>query len=95
MRPLIIIPFYLLPFLNISSYSADFNKGLTATNNGDFATALKDWKPLAEQVDINAQFNLGQIYRRGLGESQDYKEAALCTYLLLNKDMQKHRLILG
>ena len=32
----------------------DFNKGLrglNAYNNGDFVTALKEWKPLAEEGD--------------------------------------------
>ena len=31
------------------SASADFQKGLTAYKSGDFATALREWKPLAEQ----------------------------------------------
>jgi uncharacterized protein len=33
------------------SWSADFQKGLTAYNSGDYATALREWKPLAEQGD--------------------------------------------
>ena len=50
MRTLIIIPVLLFSlFLGASSYSADFDKGLTAAQSGDFATALKEWKPLAEQ----------------------------------------------
>ena len=28
---------------------ADFQKGLDAAESGDYATALKEWKPLAEQ----------------------------------------------
>ena len=31
------------------SWSADFNKGFEAYNRGDYATALREWKPLAEQ----------------------------------------------
>ncbi|MDA7551431.1 hypothetical protein N8760_06405 [Rhodobacteraceae bacterium] len=27
----------------------DFNKGWAAYNSGDYATALKEWRPLAEQ----------------------------------------------
>ena len=46
-------------FLGTPSYSADFNKGLTAAQSGDFATALKEWKPLAEEGNAAAQFNLG------------------------------------
>jgi hypothetical protein len=29
------------------SASADFQKGLTAYRSGDYATALRKWKPLA------------------------------------------------
>ena len=59
MRTLIIIPVLLFSlFWGASSYSADFNKGLTAAQSGDFATALKEWKPLAGQGDADAQTNL-------------------------------------
>ena len=76
MKTLIIIPILLFSLLlGAPSYSGDFNKGMTAAQKGDYATALKVWRPLAEQGDINAQYNLGQIYRRGLGVTQDYKEA--------------------
>ena len=32
-----------------TSWGADFNKGLAAAQSGDFATALREWRPLAEQ----------------------------------------------
>jgi len=76
MKTLIIIPVLLFSLLlGVPSYSADFNKGLTAAQNGDFATALKEWKPLAEKGDAVAQYNLGQMYRNGDGVPQDYTEA--------------------
>ena len=76
MKTLIIIPVLLFSLLlGAPSYSADFNKGLTAAQNGDFATALKEWKPLAEQGLADAQYNLGLMYYRGSGVPQDYKEA--------------------
>ena len=58
------------------SESADFQKGLTAAQSGDFATALREWTPLAEQGHAKAQYNLGNMYRRGDGVPQDYKTAA-------------------
>ena len=74
MRTLIIIPVLLFSlFLGASSYSADFNKGLTAAQSGDFATALKEWKPLAGQGDADAQYNLGLMYLNGWGVPQDDK----------------------
>jgi TPR repeat protein len=36
----------------------DFGKGLAAAQSGDFATALKEWRPLAEQGDAQAQIIL-------------------------------------
>ena len=53
------------------SASADFQKGLTAAQNGDFATALREWKPLAEQGNAGAQYNLGLMYVKGEGVIQD------------------------
>ncbi len=35
------------------SWSADLQKGLDAANRGDYATALREWKPLAEQGNRN------------------------------------------
>ena len=45
------------------SWSADIQKGLTAAQSGDFATALREWTPLAKQGDASAQYNLGLMYR--------------------------------
>jgi len=57
------------------SWSADFQKGQTAYQNGDFATALREWKPLAEQGIALAQSNLGVMYQYGQGVPKDYKTA--------------------
>ena len=43
------------------SASADYQKGVTAYQSGDFATALREWTPLAEQGDALAQFSLGVV----------------------------------
>jgi hypothetical protein len=37
------------------SWSADSQKGLTAYDSGDYATALREWKPLAKQGYASAQ----------------------------------------
>ena len=57
------------------SWSADFQKGLTAAESGDYATALREWTPLAEQGNTLAQFNLGVMYDNGRGVLQDYVRA--------------------
>ncbi len=54
---------------------ADFQTGMDAYDQGDYATALKEWRPLAEQGDMLAQFNLGSLYERGQGVPQDHMQA--------------------
>ena len=53
-----------------------FQKGLAAHKRGDYATALKNWRPIAEKGDAAVQFNLGLMYFKGQGTPQDYNEAA-------------------
>jgi TPR repeat protein len=53
----------------------NFDKGWAALEDGDYATALKEWLPLAEQGDAAAQSNLGYMYDTGNGVLQDYAEA--------------------
>ena len=55
---------------------ADFQKGVDAAERGDFTVALREWKPLAEQGNADAQHNLGQMYRSGQGVVKNHKEAS-------------------
>ena len=55
----------------VSAQAQDFAKGFAAYQTGDFATALKEWRPLAEQGNANAQSNLGLMYEYGRGVLQD------------------------
>ena len=57
------------------SWSADLRKGAFAYQSGDYATALREWTPLAEQGDDFAQLSLGFMYEKGRGVPQDYKTA--------------------
>jgi hypothetical protein len=49
--------------------------GLAAYDRGDFATAMRLWRPLAEQGNVTAQYNLGVMYAKGRGVPQDDAEA--------------------
>jgi TPR repeat protein len=51
---------------------ADFKTAMEAYNRGDFAKALREWRPLAEQGDASAQFYLGLSYENGDGVPRDY-----------------------
>ena len=77
-KPIRAIHFLVLALLmTLSSpvVAQDYQKGLAAFNGGDYATALKEWKPLAEKGDMYAQSNLGLMYYNGDGVPQDYREA--------------------
>jgi TPR repeat protein len=54
---------------------ADFDDGFTAYEAGDYATALKEFRPLAEQGNSDAQFNLGLMYDQGEGVPENDAEA--------------------
>ena len=76
MNRLLILPVLLLTLLvGNPAFSADFQKGLDAYQRGDYATALREWKPLAEQGYASAQYNLGLMYDKGQGVPQIYDTA--------------------
>ena len=76
MNRLLILPVLLLTLLvGNPAFSADFQKGMDAFDKEDYATALREWKPLAEQGYALAQNNLGVMYEKGQGVSQNYKTA--------------------
>lgn len=54
---------------------AGFDEGVQAYKNKDYAKAMTEFRPLAEQGNASAQYNLGQIYRQGEGVLQDDAEA--------------------
>ncbi|SMN10840.1 hypothetical protein SPBRAN_1015 [uncultured Candidatus Thioglobus sp.] len=55
--------------------SADFKKGFSAAQRGDYKTALKEYKAAAVQGDLNAQLVLGGLYYYGTGVTQDYQQS--------------------
>ena len=74
------IPFILIIFTVLLVFSAlasaqDFDKGLQAYDRGDYAAALREWRPLAEQGNPVAQYSLGVLYIHGQGVPQNYAEA--------------------
>jgi len=57
------------------SWGADYDKAFAAYQSGDFATALQELIPLAEEGHVDAQFGLAWMYESGEGVPQDYKTA--------------------
>lgn len=50
---------------------ADVKSGVDAWARGDFAAAVREWRPAADKGDADAQFNMGQAYRLGRGVPVD------------------------
>lgn len=55
--------------------SQDFDAGMAAAEACDFTTALREWTPLAEQGDVDAQHNFGHMCVQGFGVPQDDAKA--------------------
>jgi TPR repeat protein len=54
---------------------ADVQAGSDAYDRGDYETAEKEYRKAAEEGNARAQFNLGVLYAKGQGVSQDYAQA--------------------
>ncbi|MCH7566103.1 MAG: sel1 repeat family protein, partial [Nitrospirae bacterium] len=65
----------LLMVVTASQAWADFKAGVEAYQRGDYATALTEFRPLAQQGNAEAQNNLGVMYSKGRGVPQDDAEA--------------------
>ncbi len=55
--------------------TGQFDDGLAAAERGDYTSALRLWRPLADHGDADAQYNLGAMYNNGDGVPRDYAEA--------------------
>ena len=75
MKKLLVLLIILFSLTSNVVWSADYNKGVEALDSEDYATALSEWKPLAENGNSSAQYGLGYLYDEGFGVIQDYKTA--------------------
>jgi TPR repeat protein len=67
---------FLLSFLlALPTAAQDFKKGMAAHKRGDYAAAMREWRPLADRGDAQAQYKLAFMFERGRGAPQDQAEA--------------------
>ena len=64
------LPILLLALAPLTA-QADFKSGLAAYEVGDYVTALREWRPLAEEGMAAAQYNVGLIHQHGRGVQAD------------------------
>ena len=61
----------------------------------DYATAFRIWKPLADNGNAEAQFNLAILYERGLGVRRDMSEAFELCHLAAAQGLPQAEVELG
>ena len=73
----------------------DFRSGLSAFNGGDFAAALRLWRPLAERNEARSQAGIGFMYHRGLGVQTDDAQAAFWLRKAAEQGQAEGQFMLG
>jgi len=86
MKSLVLVLVLLAWFVTPSN--ADFDAGVAAFERGDYATAFREFKPLAEKGETAAQYNLGLMYSQGRGVPQDYVQAHMWFNLAAAQDIK-------
>ena len=80
---------------SIADAAADGVAGFEAYEKGDYATALKEFMPLAESGQASAEAAVGQMYFEGKGVKPDMKEAARWLEPAASKGIARAQFLLG
>ena len=78
-----------------SAAAGQFEDATAAYHRKDYQTAIKLWKPLAEQGDAKAQYNLGVVDVKGRGVPQNYAKAVKWFYKAAEQGYAKAQNNLG
>ena len=74
---------------------AGFYEGILAAQKEDWATAMKEWLPLAKEGNPGAQANVADLYLYGLGVPENPKEAFKWHALAADQGVPKSQLFLA
>ena len=85
----------LVPLAITAVDQAKFSAGWAAFQSGDYATAHREWRPLAEHGNVKAQHNLGSMYSKGQGVLKNYTEAVRWTRKAAEEGFAKAQINLG
>jgi uncharacterized protein len=58
-----------------SATAGQLEDGQTAFGRGNYAEAMRLWRPLADEGNAQAQYDLGFLYDTGFGVPKDYAQA--------------------
>ncbi len=76
MKGFFTLAFVLSLLVALPVMAQDYKRGQVAYHGGNFTTALREWRPLAEQGYARSQYSVGVLYDRGQGVPQNYTKAA-------------------
>ena len=72
--------------LSMPAMADDFYDGLRAYDSGDYKTALRIFKPLADELGhAEAEYRLGWMYRYGWGGLSEDKQETVKWYRMAAK----------
>lgn len=75
MRAVLRVALVILVLASTPVRAGPYEDGLAAAKRGDYSTAFRLWKPLAEQGSAESQLRLSALYALGKGVPQDSKQA--------------------
>ena len=88
--------FVFLLLAGLSSFSvAEVDRGVDAYEQGKHSVALRYWMPLARNGNALAENNLGVMYERGLGVTQDFQKARSWFEKAANQGLAEAKVNLG
>lgn len=70
---------------------ADFDQGAAAYEAGDYAQAMEQWRPLAEDGNAEAQYWVGRLFEQGQGVPASLARAAMWFRLAAGQDNDQAR----
>jgi TPR repeat protein len=81
--------------ITCAAVAGPFEDGTAAYDRGDYATALRLFRPPADQGDARAQFALGWMYQYGKGVPLDYAAAIKWYRLAADQGLAGAQAFLG
>ena len=78
-----------------TALAADLVRALKAYDQGDYATAIYEWEPLAKKGIAEAQFFLGVLYKDGKGFPRDEELAVKWFKLAAEQGIARAQYYLG
>jgi len=74
-RPAAVLILVVSSLIAVPAIAGPYEDATKAYGRGDYKTAIRLIKPLAEQGNAKSQYNLGRMYASGQGVPQDHAKA--------------------